>query len=221
MIDRIGDVGRKLHTGRSRNDQVSTDFRLWIRDQIDHSVPACGTCSGRFVRPERPGSDADVILPGYTHLQRAQPVLASIIGLPIAKSWNETADVSPIVDAELICFRWVRRLGRDHDCRLIGRWSPTRTRIRWTRRPTASIAPATAILRMEFTFCLTMIADSLKQLGGGVDLVVYERVRLFDASSGVLHRVVDHASEDQPRRAGIDPRQDCTRGRRLAELCSC
>jgi argininosuccinate lyase len=74
LIDRLGDVGRKLHTARSRNDQVSTDLRLWVREAIefiDQRLLAVqralvGRCDG----------DADVILPGYTHLRRAQPVLA-------------------------------------------------------------------------------------------------------------------------------------------------
>jgi argininosuccinate lyase len=74
LIDRIGDVGRKLHTGRSRNDQVSTDMRLWVRaaiDQIDQRLLRLQTA---FV--SRCDADLDCILPGYTHLQRAQPVLA-------------------------------------------------------------------------------------------------------------------------------------------------
>jgi argininosuccinate lyase len=74
LVERTGDVGRKLHTARSRNDQVSTDMRLWVRDaidQIDRRLVALqralvGRCDGDF----------DVILPGYTHTQRAQPVLA-------------------------------------------------------------------------------------------------------------------------------------------------
>ena len=75
LIERIGDVGRKLHTGRSRNDQVSTDFRLWIRDHIDQLDDTLMQLQRAFVsRTER---DQDVILPGYTHLQRAQPVLAN------------------------------------------------------------------------------------------------------------------------------------------------
>lgn len=75
LIDRIGDVGRKLHTGRSRNDQVSTDFRLWVRDALDRVDAALLQLQTSFVnRCER---DAGVILPAYTHLQRAQPVLAN------------------------------------------------------------------------------------------------------------------------------------------------
>lgn len=75
LIDRIGDVGRKLHTGRSRNDQVSTDFRLWVRDALDELDAALIDVQKAFV--ERCASDEGVILPAYTHLQRAQPVLAN------------------------------------------------------------------------------------------------------------------------------------------------
>ncbi|MDO5552736.1 MAG: argininosuccinate lyase [Planctomycetia bacterium] len=74
LIDRLGDVGRKLHTGRSRNDQVSTDFRLWIRDAIDQLDLLLADVQKAFVT--RSPRDLGVILPGYTHTQRAQPVLA-------------------------------------------------------------------------------------------------------------------------------------------------
>ncbi|HEY3393485.1 MAG TPA: argininosuccinate lyase [Lacipirellulaceae bacterium] len=75
LVDRIGDVGRKLHTGRSRNDQVSTDLRLWCREEIDALSAAIAELQRAFVG--RADRDAGVILPGYTHLQRAQPVLAA------------------------------------------------------------------------------------------------------------------------------------------------
>jgi len=75
LIDRLGDVGRKLHTARSRNDQVSTDLRLWVRDAIDQVDQLLVSLQRAFVaRAERDGT---VILPAYTHLQRAQPVLAA------------------------------------------------------------------------------------------------------------------------------------------------
>ncbi len=74
LIDRIGDVGRKLHTARSRNDQVATDVRLWNRDAIDHIDRLLLGLQRAFVG--RCDRDFDVILPGYTHMQRAQPVLA-------------------------------------------------------------------------------------------------------------------------------------------------
>jgi argininosuccinate lyase len=74
LVDRLGDTGRKLHTARSRNDQVSTDLRLWVRDAIAHIDARLLDLQRAFVG--RCDRDLDVILPGYTHLQRAQPVLA-------------------------------------------------------------------------------------------------------------------------------------------------
>ncbi|MCL2005476.1 MAG: argininosuccinate lyase [Planctomycetaceae bacterium] len=74
LIEKIGDVGRKLHTARSRNDQTVTALRLWIRDAIDRIDRCLLAVQTAFVG--RCDADFDVILPGYTHLQRAQPVLA-------------------------------------------------------------------------------------------------------------------------------------------------
>jgi len=74
LVERIGDVGRKLHTARSRNDQVSTDVRLWVRSAIDELDRLIVELQRAFVR--RCARDRDCILPAYTHTQRAQPVLA-------------------------------------------------------------------------------------------------------------------------------------------------
>jgi argininosuccinate lyase len=74
LIDRLGDTGRKLHTARSRNDQVSTDVRLWVRDALDRVDAALADLQRAFLG--RCDGDFDVVLPAYTHLQRAQPVLA-------------------------------------------------------------------------------------------------------------------------------------------------
>ena len=75
LIDRIGDVGRKLHTARSRNDQVSTDIRMWVREALDGIDARLEILQRAFL--SRCDDDFDIILPAYTHLQRAQPVLAS------------------------------------------------------------------------------------------------------------------------------------------------
>ena len=74
LIARLGDTGRKLHTARSRNDQVSTDLHLWTRDAIDTLDTLLENVQRSFVA--RCEQDADVVLPAYTHLQRAQPVMA-------------------------------------------------------------------------------------------------------------------------------------------------
>lgn len=74
LIDELGDVGRKLHTGRSRNDQVSTDIRLWCREAIDQINALLLDVQRAWLG--RCEADFDVVIPAYTHLQRAQPVLA-------------------------------------------------------------------------------------------------------------------------------------------------
>ena len=73
LVELIGDAGRKLHTGRSRNDQVATDFRLWLRQAIDElraTLRVTQTLLLHFA-----DANSAVVIPGYTHLQRAQPVL--------------------------------------------------------------------------------------------------------------------------------------------------
>jgi argininosuccinate lyase len=75
LIARLGDVGRKLHTGRSRNDQVATDVKLWVRDALDGVDSRLLDLQRALV--ESAQRDRDLVLPGYTHLQRAQPVLAA------------------------------------------------------------------------------------------------------------------------------------------------
>ncbi len=74
LIERLGDTGRKLHTARSRNDQINTDVRLWTRDALDRTDTLLQGLQRAFL--SRCELDLDVILPAYTHLQRAQPVLA-------------------------------------------------------------------------------------------------------------------------------------------------
>ena len=73
LVGMIGDAGRKLHTGRSRNDQVATDFRLWLRDEIDEFANALRDTQEALL--DLADVNRDVVMPGYTHLQRAQPIL--------------------------------------------------------------------------------------------------------------------------------------------------
>lgn len=75
LTERIGSVGGKLHTGRSRNDQVALDLRLWARDAADDLLAAIRRLQGALVAlAER---SVDIVMPAYTHLQRAQPIVAS------------------------------------------------------------------------------------------------------------------------------------------------
>jgi argininosuccinate lyase len=74
LVEKLGDVGRKLHTGRSRNDQVATDLKLWVRESLDRIDVRLTDLQRAFVQAAV--RHMDIILPGYTHMQRAQPVLA-------------------------------------------------------------------------------------------------------------------------------------------------
>jgi argininosuccinate lyase len=73
LVEAIGEPGRKLHTGRSRNDQVATDLRLWLRDAIDQLTARAKQMQAAIL--ELAEKEKETILPGYTHLQRAQPIL--------------------------------------------------------------------------------------------------------------------------------------------------
>lgn len=72
LIDKVGDLGKKLHTGRSRNDQVATDLKLWCKAQVAELLAACRSMQSALIATA--GENMDVVMPGYTHLQRAQPV---------------------------------------------------------------------------------------------------------------------------------------------------
>ena len=72
LVERVGEAGKRLHTGRSRNDQVATDFRLWVRDALD-GLDAQATDLMRALA-DRAAEFAGAPMPGFTHLQTAQPV---------------------------------------------------------------------------------------------------------------------------------------------------
>ncbi len=73
LVELAGEPGRKLHTGRSRNDQVATDMRLWLRDAIDEVSSRLRDTQEALL--DFAEANREIVIPGYTHLQRAQPVL--------------------------------------------------------------------------------------------------------------------------------------------------
>ncbi|HHZ96042.1 MAG TPA: argininosuccinate lyase, partial [Flavobacteriales bacterium] len=68
----IGDAGKRLHTGRSRNDQVATDIRLYLREEIDALIELLGRLQTALL--DKAEAQADTIMPGFTHMQVAQPI---------------------------------------------------------------------------------------------------------------------------------------------------
>jgi argininosuccinate lyase len=75
LVARIGSLGLKLHTGRSRNEQIATDLRLYVRRQIGLTVQALAAWATALVEKARAAGDA--VMPSYTHMQRAEPVLVA------------------------------------------------------------------------------------------------------------------------------------------------
>jgi len=94
LVAKIGDAGKKLHTGRSRNDQVAVDIRLWMRDEIEILQTRITRLQAAFVRLSEKYTDA--VMPAYTHLQRAQPAtiasyLLSFVEM-LARDWSRLKD---------------------------------------------------------------------------------------------------------------------------------
>lgn len=86
LIEKLGDLGRKLHSGRSRNDQIVTDVKLWIREGIKETDALLQEFQKAFL--DFAIREQDVIIPGYTHLQRAQPVLAAHYALAYVEKFQ-------------------------------------------------------------------------------------------------------------------------------------
>ena len=161
LIERIGDVGRKLHTARSRNDQVATDQRIWIREQIDQLDTILKRT--QFALVEFAERESTTIIPAYTHLQRAQPVLASHYLLAF-------------------CEKFQRDRERLHDCRQrvnlcsLGTAALAGTTLSIDRQATAKALGFDGIVRnsldsssdrdyvIEFVFCLSLISIHLSRI---------------------------------------------------------
>jgi len=161
LIERTGEAGLKLHTARSRNDQVACDLKLWTRGAIDSTVSLLDRC--QKVLLDRAEAFPDVIMPGYTHLQHAQPVLFSHILLAYIEMFDR--DVGRLRDCRSrlnIC-----PLGA---CALAGTALPTDPAL--TARKLGFDAPLSNSLdavgdrdfAVEFVFSLSLIATHLSRL---------------------------------------------------------
>jgi argininosuccinate lyase len=104
LVKKAGQAGKKLHTGRSRNDQVATDIRLWMRDRIEILQAKITLLQKAFVKSA--GRYTDDVMPSYTHLQRAQPIVIATYLLSFAeelerdfirlKSCSSLLNISPL-----------------------------------------------------------------------------------------------------------------------------
>jgi argininosuccinate lyase len=155
LIDDLGDLGRKLHTARSRNDQVVTDVKLWVRDAIDATEGLLLLLQRAFV--DSAVRYKDLILPGYTHMQRAQPVLAAHYFLAYVEKFQrdrerlqdarKRADVLPLGAAALAGTSLP--IDREHVARQLGFSQVARNSLD---------VSSDRDFALEFVFCLSTIA---------------------------------------------------------------
>jgi argininosuccinate lyase len=161
LIEKVGDAGRKLHTGRSRNDQVALDLRLWANDAVDALDASFHRLYAAFINLA--ARDGRIVMPSYTHLQRAQPI---------------------VVGAELLA--WLEAFGRCGDrlatLMLMDRDNPlgsgaiagsslaldreaTTQALEIFEQPTASSLDATASrdVAIDFVYALAMTAQWLSR----------------------------------------------------------
>ncbi|MGR3219505.1 MAG: argininosuccinate lyase [Candidatus Anammoxibacter sp.] len=177
LSERIGDVGRKLHTARSRNDQVSLDMRLWMRDRINEINALIAKCQTELVVKGR--ENIDVIMPGFTHLQHAQPVLLAHYLLAYVEMLER--DKGRLKD----CFKRVNvsPLGA---CALAGTTLPTDSNITAgllgfdTVNPNSIDAVSDRDFCIEFVFCLSTLSAHLSRISEDWIIWSSEEFRFVD-----------------------------------------
>ena len=204
LAEIAGPVAGKLHTGRSRNDQIATDFMLWMREAIGDVRRSLAELRGALV--ERAGREVEVVLPGYTHLQRAQPVRLAHHWLAhyeaLARDAGRLADArarmsrSPLGAGALAGS--TLPIDRESTARELGFDGPTRNSLdsglgarRRARAPGGARdpdGPPVAALR-------------------GARAVELVGVRLRRARRRVLDRLEPDAAEEEPRRRGARARE--------------
>ena len=210
LIERLeqaghGDIGRKLHTGRSRNDQVATDARLWTRASIDQIIGALVGVQRALVA--RCVVDEGTILPAYTHLQRAQPVLAAHYWLAYCEKFER--DRERLLDCR-----------RRANVNPLGTAALAGTSFPVNREMTAKALGFDGVIAnsldsssdrdflVEFTFCLSMIACHLSSWAE--EWIIWSSVEfpVHSGSSAILHGIFHHAAENQPGCSRVDSRQE-------------
>ena len=131
LIDRIGDAGKKLHTGRSRNDQVALDMKLYTRDEIDVLDGLVGELLKTLLQIMK--ENTQVFMPGFTHLQKAQPItLAHHMGAYFEMFTRDRARLNDIYDRMNYCplgsgalAGTTYPLDREYTAELLGFYGPT------------------------------------------------------------------------------------------------
>ena len=200
-----GDVGAKLHTGRSRNDQIATDLRLYAKRELRRGGRRGGRPPGRAAATG-PGRRATPTCPGYTHLQRAQPVLLAhhllAHGWALARDVDrllatvDRLDVSPLGAGALAGSSLP--LDPDGVAEDLGFGS---------RFENSLDAVSDRDFVAEALFDLALLGVHLSRIGEELVAVVHRRVRLRHLRRRLRHRQLDAPAEEEPRCGRAGPGQ--------------
>ena len=206
LIRRIGPVGGKLHTARSRNDQVALDLKLYLRDQVDLIRREIIRLQKAIVSTS-PNSNMDVVMPGFTHVQHAQPVLFSHHLLAyawmferdkgrLADAWKR-ADEMPLGSAALAGTSFP--IDRAYVAKLLGFARVT---------PNSIDTVSDRDFLVEFVVGLGAVMTHLSRTGRRADFLVVERVQHDPPAERIYLGLLDHAAEAQSRCRGNYPRRN-------------
>ena len=204
MTQLAGEVGEKLHTGRSRNDQVATDLRLYAKGELLAVAKAVMEMQEVLLGRARDAGDA--VIAGYTHLQRAQPVL--LAHHLLAHGWAFARDVDRILAAR-------ERL----DVSPLGAGALGGTSLPLQPAFTASElgfaepfqnsldAVSDRDFAAECLFVLALLGVHSLPLGRGDHFLCFPRGRLHPFSRCLFHRKLHAASQEKSRHSRVGPRQ--------------
>ena len=217
LAEIVGPAAGRLHTARSRNDQVAVDFRLWVRDAIDAILVQIAQLQRALAA--RALDSAAMVMPGFTHLQSAQPVTfghhllayVEMLGRDAGrfKDARKRLNECPLGAAALAGTSFP--IDRDMTAKALG-----------FDRPTANSLDSVADrdFALEALAAAAITRDASLALRRGDRAVDDAAVRLRQALRRLLDRLVDHAAEAQSRRRRTRARQDRPRSSARSSACS-
>ena len=200
----IGEPAGRLHTGRSRNDQVATDFKLWVRDQFDAFEGGLIALIHALLGQAEAG--ADWVMPGFTHLQTAQPVTwghhmmayVEMFGRDLSRVRDARARMneSPLGAAALAGTSFP--IDRDMTAQALG-----------FDRPAANSLDAVSDRDFALEFLSTASISAMHLSRFAEELVIWSsaQFRFVALSDRVFDRILDYAAKEKPGCSRADPRQ--------------
>ena len=197
LVERIGDAGRRLHTGRSRNEQVSVDFRLYLRRRIPEIQRDIRALIEALAH--QAGAAGDAVMPSYTHLRRAQPVLVAHVWLSYATAFRRDVDRLDAArhEADLMPLGSGAIAGTPYDIDVA--WLATR--LGFSRVAANSIdASGDRDFVASFLFACSMTMVHLSRLAEDVILWSSEEFGFFE-----IHDSVATGSSLMPQKKNPDP----------------